>query len=140
MKSIKKVCAGFMVSVGVLFLMVSVGTLFELNAENITLEQKQEAQDAFLGGIVLGVPLTAGGGYMFWGLRRRYQKELSDRLDSVFYEILQANYGKITVLQLAMAAKLSGKQAKEYLNQKSQEFNASFEPSEQGDIIYLFNI
>ncbi|WP_414548655.1 hypothetical protein [Anabaena sp. CCY 0017] len=140
MKTVKKVCAGFMLTVGVLFLMVSVGTLFELNAENITLEQKQEAQDAFLGGIVLGVPLTAGGGYMFWGLRRRHQKELSDRLDYVFYQILQANHGKITVLQLAIEAKLSGKQAKEYLNQKSQEFNASFEPNEQGDISYLFHI
>ena len=140
MKTVKKFCAGFMVSVGVLFLMVSVGTLFELNAENITPEQKQEAEDAFLGGLFLGVPFTAGGGSMLWGMRRKNQKELSDRLDSIFYEILQANHGKITVLQLAMAAKLPGKQAKEYLNQKSQEFNASFEPSEQGDIIYLFNI
>lgn len=140
MKTIKKVCAGFMLSVGFIFLMVSISALFELNAENITPEQRQEARDALLGLIALGVPLTVGGGYMFWGLRRRHQKELSDGLDSIFYEILQANHGRINVLQLAMTAKLPAKQAKEYLNQKSQEFNASFEPSEQGDIIYLFHI
>lgn len=77
---------------------------------------------------------------MFWGLRRRNQKQLNDRLDAIFYQMLRANSGKITVLQLAMEAKLTGKQAKQYLDQKSQEFNASFEPSEQGDISYLFHI
>ena len=140
MKSIKKICAGFMLSLGFVCLMVSVSTLFELNTENLSPEQKQSAQDGLLGGIMFGLPLTIGGGSILWGLRRKNKTELSDRLDSIFYEILQANHGKITVLQLAMAAKLPGKQAKEYLNQKSHEFNASFEPSEQGDIIYLFNI
>ncbi|TVP62653.1 MAG: hypothetical protein EA343_10580 [Nodularia sp. (in: Bacteria)] len=140
MKLIKKVCGGLMLSLGLLFLIASFGTLSELNAENNSPEQKEEAKNTVFTGIVLGVPFTAGGGYMFWGLRRRHEKELSDRLDSTFYQILQANHGKINVLQLAMAAKLPGKQAKEYLNQKSQEFNASFEPSEQGDIIYLFHI
>ncbi|MBE9199557.1 MULTISPECIES: hypothetical protein [unclassified Nodularia (in: cyanobacteria)] len=140
MKIIKKVCAGLMLSFGVLFLMVSVSALSDLNDENNIPEETQEAQDTLLGGIVLGVPLTAGGGYMFWGLRRRNQKELSDRLDTIFYQIIQANHGKITVLQMAMEAKLPGKQAKEYLNEKSQEFNASFEPTDQGDITYLFHI
>ncbi|MBW4558971.1 MAG: hypothetical protein KME59_24235 [Trichormus sp. ATA11-4-KO1] len=134
-----KVCAGFMLSLGFLFLMVSLSTLSDLNAENNTPEQKS-AQSVFWGGIALGMPLTAGGGYMFWGLRRRYQKQLSDRLDAIFYQLLRANNGKITVLQLAMEAKLTGKQAKQYLDQKSREFNASFEPSEQGDISYLFHI
>lgn len=83
MKSIKKVCAGFMLSLGFICLMVSVSTLLELNVQNITPEQRQEATDALLGGIAFGVPLTVGGGYMFWGLRRRHQKELSDRLDSI---------------------------------------------------------
>ncbi|MBE9051924.1 hypothetical protein IQ243_16130 [Nostocales cyanobacterium LEGE 11386] len=139
MKIMIKVCAGFMLSLGFLFLMVSLSTLSDLNAENNTPEQKS-AQSAFWGGIALGMPLTAGGGYMFWGLRRRNQKQLNDRLDAIFYQMLRANNGKITVLQLAMEAKLTGKQAKQYLDQKSQEFNASFEPSEQGDISYLFHI
>ena len=140
MRSIKKVCAGFMLSLGFLFLMVSLSALFDLNAENNTPEQIEEAKNEILGGMVLGLPFTAGGGYMFWGLRRKNRKELSDRLDSIFYQIIQANNGKITVLQLAMEAKLPGKQAKEYLTQKSQEFNACFEPSDQGDITYLFHI
>ncbi|GAX36593.1 hypothetical protein [Nodularia sp. NIES-3585] len=140
MKIIKKVCGGLMLSLGFLFLIASFGTLSELNVENNSPEQKEEAENTVFTGIVLGVPFTAGGGYIFWGLRRRHQKELSDRLDGIFYQIIQANHGKITVLQLAMAAKLPGKEAKKYLNEKSQEFNASFEPSEQGDISYLFHI
>ncbi|HYW22507.1 MAG TPA: hypothetical protein VE956_24995 [Nodularia sp. (in: cyanobacteria)] len=101
---------------------------------------RQEAEDRLLAGMILGIPLTAGGGYMFWGLRRRDEKELSDRLDAIFYHLLQTNNGRITVLQMAMEAKLPGKQAKEYLNQKSAEFNAFFEPSEEGDITYLFSV
>lgn len=140
MKSIKKVCAGFMLSLGFLFLMASVSALSDLTAENNSPEQKEDAQNRLLAGIVLGVPFTAGGGYIFWGLRRRHQKELSDRLDTIFYQILQSNNGRITVLQLAMEAKLPGKQAKQYLSEKSQEFNAFFEPSDQGEISYLFHI
>jgi hypothetical protein len=140
MKIIKKISAGFMLSLGLLCLLVSFSTLFDLTAEDKTPEEKAEAQSAFWGGFIFGVPLTAGGGYIFWGLRQKDQQELSDRLDAIFYQMLKANNGKITVLQLAMEAKLPGKQAKEYLNQKSQEFNATFEPSEQGDISYLFNI
>ncbi|WP_414545749.1 hypothetical protein [Nostoc sp. CCY0012] len=140
MKIIKKVSAGFMLSLGLLCLLVSFSTLSDLTAEDKTPEEKAEAQSAFWGGIIFGVPLAAGGGYIFWGLRQKDQQELSDRLDAIFYQMLKANNGKITVLQLAMEAKLPGKQAQEYLNQKSQEFNATFEPSDQGDISYLFHI
>ncbi|WP_414565384.1 MULTISPECIES: hypothetical protein [unclassified Anabaena] len=140
MKIIKKISAGFMLSLGFLCLLVSFSTLSDLTAEDTTPEEKAEAQSAFWGGIVFGVPLTAGGGYISWGLRRQDQQEVSDRLDAIFYQMLKANNGKITVLQLAMEAKLPGKQAQEYLNQKSQEFNATFEPSDQGDISYLFHI
>jgi hypothetical protein len=138
MKIIKKISAGIMLSFGFLFLIVSLASLSDLTTDNKTPEEKEELQGAFWGGLALGLPLTVGGGYMFWGLRRRHQHELSDRLDTIFYQLLKANHGKITVLQLAMEAKLPGKQAKEYLDHKSQEFNATFEPTEQGDISYLF--
>jgi len=136
---IKKLTAGLMLAGGFLCLLASLVALSELEAEKNFII-RQEAEDRLLAGMILGIPLTAGGGYIFWGLRRRDEKELSDRLDSIFYQILQANHGKITVLQLAMEAKLSGKQAEEYLNQKSQEFNAFFESSNQGDITYLFSV
>ncbi|MBD2603123.1 hypothetical protein H6G81_00955 [Scytonema hofmannii FACHB-248] len=120
--------------------MVSVSALSQLpDKDQNTLEQ-QDATDTFVGGIALGVPLVAGGGYMLWGLRRRNEKLLRDRLDSTFYQMLKADNGRITVLQLAMEAQLSGQEAKQYLDQKAKEFNATFETSEQGNISYLFHL
>ena len=139
MKIITKVAAGLMLTSGFLCLMASLMALSDLKTENNFIVQ-QDAEDRLWAGLILGVPFTVGGGYLVWGLRRKYERELSDRLNSSFYEILQANNGKISVLQLAMSAKLPGKQAQAYLNAKSQEFNACFECSEQGDIIYLFHI
>jgi len=54
--------------------------------------------------------------------------------------MLKADNGRITVLQLAMEAQLSGEQAKQYLDQKAKEFNATFEPSDKGNISYLFHL
>ncbi|WP_414529590.1 hypothetical protein [Nodularia chucula] len=139
MKIITKVAGGLMLAGGCLCLLASVIAVSELKGETNFIVQ-QEAEDRLLAGMVLGIPLTAGGGYMLWGLRRRYQRELSDRLDAIFYQTLEANHGKITVLQLALSGKIPGREAKEYLNDKSQEFNATFECTEQGDITYLFHI
>jgi large subunit ribosomal protein L7/L12 len=140
MKFLTKLTAGFLLMSGFLCLMVSASALSQLpDKDQNTLEQ-QDATDTFVGGIAFGVPLVAGGGYMLWGLRRRNEKLLRDRLDSTFYQMLKANNGRITVLQLAMEAQLSGEQAKQYLDQKAKEFNATFEPSDQGNISYLFHL
>jgi hypothetical protein len=140
MKFLTKLTAGFLLMSGFICLMVSASALSELpDKDQNTLEQ-EEATDTFFGGIALGVPLVAGGGYMLWGLRRRNEKLLRDRLDFTFYQMLKADNGRITVLQLAMEAQLSGEQAKQYLDQKAKEFNATFEASDQGNISYLFHI
>lgn len=139
MKFLTKVTAGFLLSFGFICLMMSASALSQLPQDQNALEH-QEASDKLFAGIALGVPLAAGGGYMLWGLRRRQQKLLSDRLDATFYQILKVGNGKITVLRLAMETKLSGEQAKFYLDQKAREFNASFEPTDKGDVSYLFHL
>lgn len=140
MKFLTKVTAGFLLMSGFICLMVSASALSQLpDKDQNTLEQ-QDATDTFIGGIALGVPFVAGGGYMLWGLRRRNEKLLRDRLDSTFYQMLKADNGRITVLQLAMEAQLSGEQAKQYLDQKAKEFNATFEVSDKGNISYLFHL
>ncbi|GAX41056.1 hypothetical protein NIES4075_20240 [Tolypothrix sp. NIES-4075] len=140
MKFLTKVTAGFLLMSGFICLMMSASALSQLaDKDQSTLEQ-QDATDTFFAGIALGVPLAAGGGYMLWGLRRRNQKLLRDRLDSTFYQMLKADNGRITVLQLAMEAQLSGEQAKQYLDQKAKEFNATFEASDKGNISYLFHL
>jgi hypothetical protein len=140
MKFLTKLTAGFLLMSGFICLMVSASALSESpDKDQNTLEQ-EEATDTFFGGIALGVPLVAGGGYMLWGLRRRNEKLLRHRLDFTFYQMLKADNGRITVLQLAMEAQLSGEQAKQYLDQKAKEFNATFETSDQGNISYLFHL
>ena len=140
MKLLTKVTAGFLLSFGFICLMVSASALSQLSDKDQTTLERQDATDTFVGGIAFGVPLVAGGGYMLWGLRKRHEKLLRDRLDSTFYQMLKADNGRITVLQLAMEAQLSGEQAKQYLDQKAKEFNATFEPSDKGNISYLFHL
>jgi large subunit ribosomal protein L7/L12 len=120
--------------------MMSASALSQLADKDQTTIEQQEATDTFFAGIALGVPLAAGGGYTLWKLRRRHEKLLRDRLDSTFYQMLKADNGRITVLQLAMEAQLSGEQAKQYLDQKAKEFNATFEPSDKGNISYVFHL
>ncbi|WLT39776.1 hypothetical protein NON20_10375 [Synechocystis sp. B12] len=62
----------------------------------------------------------------------------SENLRKIFFQILEENKNTITVLQFCKAAEIDGKEAKEYLDQKAIEFNATFEASESGGIIYKF--
>jgi hypothetical protein len=140
MRFLTKLTAGFLLSFGFICLMMSASALSQLADKDQTTIEQQEATDTFFAGIALGVPLAAGGGYTLWKLRRRHEKLLRDRLDSTFYQMLKADNGRITVLQLAMEAQLSGEQAKQYLDQKAKEFNATFEPSDKGNISYVFHL
>lgn len=53
MKLLQKVGAGLLLSVGYMFLML---TLADLVALGTTEEEKEEARDGVLGGLILGVP------------------------------------------------------------------------------------
>lgn len=62
------------------------------------------------------------------------------KIRKVFFNLIQKNQGSITVMDLAIAAKISGTDAKKYLNQFAVEFDATFDNTEQGHIVYLFPI
>ncbi|ELS01619.1 hypothetical protein Xen7305DRAFT_00013240 [Xenococcus sp. PCC 7305] len=65
----------------------------------------------------------------------------SDReIRNIFFNLVQNNQGSITVMDLAMAANLSGTDAKKALEKFAVEFDASFEVTEKGNILYLFPI
>jgi len=83
--------------------------------------------------------IAAMGG-MGWAWRR-YQRQQQNKLahlDTVFYRLIQENQGRVTALDLAMNAKLSGEQVQKYLDERAKEFAAEFEVTEQGGIIYYF--
>lgn len=95
--------------------------------------------------ILLGLPLTLQGGMMVWQLYRDRQQAIAamqqqqrDRLHALFFQQLLAHHGKITVIHFAMAANLSGSEARQFLDRKAVEFNADFEVSDRGDISYWF--
>ncbi|HLO49524.1 MAG TPA: hypothetical protein VK211_14000 [Kamptonema sp.] len=83
--------------------------------------------------------IAAMGG-IGWAWRRyqHHQQHKLAHLDAVFYRLIKENEGRVTTLDLAMNAKLSGTQVQQYLDKRAKEFAAEFEVTEQGGIIYYF--
>ena len=134
-KIVKKISAGVLLSLGFMFLLVSVSEL----------PKQDRDSDTILGGLMLGVPLFAGGGWIVWEMSRQYQRQLeaqqqqeTDRLNAIFYQLLKAEGGRVTVLQMAMNAQTSPEEARVYLDGKAQEFETTFDVSDRGEIFYLF--
>src|SRR4028118_2401455 len=106
--------------------------------------------------LLLPISLTAvasfESGKMFWAIAtsagiawacRLYQQQQKNKLahlDSVFYKLIKENQGRVTALDLAMNAKLPGEKVEEYLDERASEFAADFEVTEQGGILYYFQI
>jgi hypothetical protein len=84
---------------------------------------------------LMGIGFT---GAWFWRRYQRSQQQQQSALDGVFYQLIQTHQGRITVLDLALNAKLSAGSAKHFLDTKAREFAARFEVTEQGDMIYVF--
>ncbi|HEY9850692.1 MAG TPA: hypothetical protein V6D28_14595 [Leptolyngbyaceae cyanobacterium] len=139
MKIVKKVSAGLLLSIGGIFLSIPV-IVWGFPNPNASWEDKQEDRDAALGGLVLGLPMVTWGAWLARGLHRQGKQEKYDRLNTNFYKLVKETNGQITVLRFAMETQLPGKQAKAYLDEKAKEFQAAFDVTENGDIIYRFHI
>lgn len=139
MKPIKTVAAGLLLAVGFLFLIIAVSGLGETDPK--------ERQNALIGGLGFGVPAVGMGGWLAWGLYRdgknkklALDKEESDRLQGIFFQMIRERNGQITALHFAMESQLSAHQAKQYLEEQAKEFNADFEVSDRGDVVYRFKV
>ncbi len=89
---------------------------------------------------IFGIAPIAGSGWWLHHQVKTQRQQERDRLRRIFFELLQLNQGQMNVLHFAMQAGLTGSLAKDYLNQRAREFNATFDVSEQGGIIYQFNL
>lgn len=93
---------------------------------------------ALLPAIQIGVPLLLG--WWLWQRydqpRRRRQEALNDR----FYRLLQQQHGYLTVLDFAMATRLSAVQARQYLDAQATALSAQFGVTESGDVFYIFPV
>ncbi|MEO0540519.1 MAG: hypothetical protein AAFZ80_06605 [Cyanobacteria bacterium P01_A01_bin.105] len=83
---------------------------------------------------------VAALGYWYWQRRYAHQRQRQNTLNHVFYDLLQAQQGRISVLDFAMQAQLSGTEARQYLDAQARAFSARFEPTPQGDILYIFSL
>lgn len=137
MKFLKKVGAGLLLSIGFFCLMIAISELVDRDP---TPEEQSESIDTVIGGIAFGVPMMAAGGWILWGLQKQYQKNTSDRLQAIFYQLVQQEKGHINVLNFAIAAQIMPEEAKQYLDKKAQELNATFENNERGGVSYYFDI
>lgn len=77
---------------------------------------------------------VVGAGIWLWRRRDRQQQDLHQ----LFYELIRCSGGSISVLDFAIAAKLTGPQARAFLDARAREFYADFEPTDHGDILYRF--
>jgi hypothetical protein len=82
--------------------------------------------------LVVGGLALAG----FWLWRRH--KARDHALHQLFYAELIAHGGRISVLDFAIAAQITGSEARRFLDQRAKEFWGDFEPTAAGDVLYTF--
>jgi hypothetical protein len=91
--------------------------------------------------VKLLLPWLVGAGAIglaiwFW---HRHQEQ-HRALHRLFYEQLEVRQGRISALEFAMVAQLTGAEARNFLDARAREFFANFEPLETGDVLYTFHI
>ncbi|BAY96690.1 hypothetical protein NIES37_06250 [Tolypothrix tenuis PCC 7101] len=162
MKTAEKLAAGWLLTLGFMFLTLSVSAGIEkhnmlkpipsaiedddgpnfVNKEALYLLDTTARQ-----GLIFGVPTLILGGWLSLGLYRQSRQEkkainqqMNDRLQSIFYQMLQENKGRMTLVGFAIKSDLPAIAARQYLDEKAKEFNANFKVTEDGGISYHFEI
>jgi hypothetical protein len=162
MKTAEKLAAGWLLTLGFMFLTLSVSAVVE---KNHMLKPLPSGNDLDSGkdfvnkealymldatarqSFMFGVPTMVLGGWLSLSLysqskkqQKALQQQVSDRLQSIFYEMIQQNHGRVTVLGFAMQSQLPAPVAKEFLDEKAKEFNANFKVNEEGALSYHFDV
>lgn len=162
MKTAEKLAAAWLLTMGFMFVMLSAAAVFNKTTreKSITLPlawdgsiEFSPATDTYVvdntavEGLIFGVPTLTLGTWLALGLYRQSRQEkkalnqqVSDRLQSIFYEMLKENHGRITVLGFAMQSQLPAANARQYLDEKAKEFNANFKVNEEGAVSYHFDV
>jgi hypothetical protein len=162
MKTSGKMAAGWLITLGFMFLTMSVSNIIgkanQPKADNPPKEGSEQvftspdpydtdARDVVTGGIIFGVPTMILGGWLALDLYRQHRQEKQaihhqkhQHLQSQFYQMLQQNQGQITVLGFAIQSQLPASEARLYLDQKAKEFHANFQVNDEGAVSYHFDV
>jgi hypothetical protein len=158
MKTAEKLAAGWLLTLGFMFLTISVSAVCDKsNREQATVYPPDDFSvkeftpdydyDAALGGLIFGLPTITLGGWLTLSLYRQsradkkaLKEEINQQIQSLFYQMITENKGRITVLGFAMQSQLPPAEARKYLDQKAKEFNANFKVNEEGAVSYYFDV
>lgn len=88
--------------------------------------------------LFVAITLTSGVGLAVRRFQQQ-QKEQQELLNSLFYQLIEENQGRITTLDLAIKAKLPANVVQEFLDRQATDFCAHYEITDQGGIIYYFS-
>jgi hypothetical protein len=161
MKTAGKLAAGWLVILGFMFMTLSVTAEIDKHKMIKPLPPGIDGNDQeFLNkdalyilditakqGLIFGFPTLILGGWLALGLYRQSKQEktainqqVNENLQSLFYRMVQENEGRISLLGFAMQSQLAPTTAKEYLDVKAKELNANFKVSEEGAVLYYFDM
>jgi hypothetical protein len=162
MKTAEKLAAGWLLTLGFMLVMLSAAEVFNKTTmeKSITLPLAWDGSIEFsppadtpvidnnaVEHLIFGVPTLTLGAWLALGLYRQSRREnkalnqqVSDRLQSIFYEMLVENHGRVTVLGFAMQSQLPAAHARQYLDEKAKEFHANFKVNEEGAVSYHFDV
>lgn len=170
MKTAEKLAAGWLLTLGFMFLTTSVSAVITkhttlksispgieneaLAKDFVNREALYQLDNTATQGLMYGVPTAFLGGWLVLGTykqkRRNAKALMQEELENLhyqeqaklsqFYQMLQENNGRITLLGFAMQSHLPAIEAKQFLDQKAKEFNADFQVNEEGSISYHFDV
>ncbi|MEL6938211.1 MAG: hypothetical protein AAFO84_03355 [Cyanobacteria bacterium J06598_1] len=150
MTAFKKLLGYPLLSMGIIFLlgMVVAPLTNEAEAESaLTSTVEADTATTVIGGLIVGLPLSAAGGSLVLSANQR-QQHLSQtqrsfekeqvRLRGVLYELIEATDGRVTLVKFAIAANISAPEARTYIDTQAKAFSANFDVAESGSIVYQF--
>lgn len=85
--------------------------------------------------VVFGLAPASLGGWLLYAASNAERQAIREH----FFRLLQANQGRLSLLDFAAATRLEPASARDHLNAWAKEFSASFEVSDGGDIYYVFS-
>lgn len=160
MKTVEKLAAGWLLTLGFMFLSLSASAVMQKNdiekpiitgltpvADFPNEPAINVLDNTALNGLIFGVPTSVLGVWLALGAYRENRNEkraikaqAKDQLQSTFYQMIQDNNGRITLVSFAMQSQLPPASARQYLDEQAKLFNANFKVSEEGGISYDFYI
>jgi hypothetical protein len=120
--------------IGVLCLGRSLETALDKNPN------RPNKPETITAGLLLGIPCMAGSLWLLGAVERDRKLVHSQRLQSLFYQAISANNGRINPLQFAMLAEIPVEQAKDFLEAWAGSLNADCHLDDTGLRVYCFKV